>query len=197
MPKPFPDARGSAPSPDAEPDPADVGDALVSVDSGADPVDSGSMLPNDTGMPLGPICMEALQCCDELSGFLRSTCIGRVESGDEGTCMQAISVARSLGYCTGMEAGTRDAGPLGPICMEYLACCPQLSIGGDVCMRVANQGDEMRCQSGLDLARRGGACLMSMDAGTSSTADASVPMIDAGTSTVGADAGTSTTADAG
>lgn len=194
-PAPGTDAGGAADAAEA-----DSGEAADSGAGGADasPADSGSPVDAgraDTGVGLGPVCMQVSGCCAELPAG-QQQCLDAVASGDEGMCQQVLGVAQRIGYCLppDHDAGMApDTGTSGELCAEYLACCPQLGALQARCETSAMAGDESACLSALELARRLGRCQPMMDAGvmrdagTSSTADAGSAM----------DAGTSTTADAG
>lgn len=206
-PKPFPDTGAGAGA-----------DAASSLDTGPNAAtdtgarDTGGLTIEDTGGGGGgPLCMELADCCPTLPAQAQGACDMAVANGDEGGCQQSLGFARMAGRCLppDHDAGPpRDAGPLGPACMTYLACCPELGPLQGTCENTANGGDEMRCQTSLDLARRINRCLppdagvldtgVDLDAGTSTTADGG-SVGDAGTSTTGMDldAGTSTVADGG
>ncbi len=219
-------AQNAPPKPSADTGtapPTDSGANNGSQDSGAVDTGGGGLTIEDTGtgqppprrdgstnMP-GPVCMELEGCCPELPQQGQGPCNNSVANGDEGGCQQALDLAKRAGFCLpmGFDAGSRDAGPLGPVCTEYLACCPELGPIQGACERTAMAGDEMRCQMSIDLARQFGMRCLPMDAGVidagtaTTTPDAGMMMsMDAGTATTASDAGlvdasTSTTSDAG
>lgn len=159
----------------------------------------------DTGpMMQGPACAEAEACCPDVPAQLQGRCTEAVAMNDEGMCQQAIDIAQRIGLCLppDHDAGVRgDIGPLGPNCMDYLACCPELGALAGTCVNTANNGDEARCGMLLGIAQQIGRCLGAPDAGMQDTGTSTVGMdagiSDTGTSSTSMDAGTSTVSDAG
>ncbi|MBI2374724.1 MAG: hypothetical protein HYV07_12070 [Deltaproteobacteria bacterium] len=144
----------------------------------------------------GPVCHELELCCPSLSMLGQQRCQTTSAAWDEAACQQSLSLAQRGGLCLppDHDAGVRgDAGPLGPVCSELLACCPTLQFGQNLCIQNAESAVESTCQNALDLVRRLGACEPTdagelPDSGTSTVSDSGLPLPDAGTSTI-ADAG--------
>lgn len=182
-------------------------DAETTVDAGAadggEAEDSGARQDageRDASIIAAPACDELEACCPELPAQVQQNCVDTAAAREDGRCAQTLGFAQQAGFCLppDHDAGVpNDAGPLGPVCAEYLLCCPELGILENRCRTTANNGDEGACAQELGIARQLGRCApdagtVTPDAGFEPDAgpepDAGVELEDAGTSTV-SDAG--------